>query len=61
MQKRIREKSLIVVRGENSVMEIDNHFNLKEGDRILLDKSLRDDFNLTATNSISLPIFKEVH
>ena len=60
MQKRIREKSLVVVRDEALAEQLDNHFTLKEGDKILLRRELRDDFNLSKTNSIKVPVFSEV-
>ena len=48
------------MRDELVTEKLDNNFLLKPGDKILLNKALMDNFNLTKSNSVSMPMYDTV-
>lgn len=60
LQKRIRERDLLVIRGEKITDILENDFLLRSGDKIMLNKELLKNFNLNKENSVKMPLFDPV-
>ncbi len=62
MQQRIRAKDLVILRGNRIISEdLDNRLTIEDGDKILLNKELSDNFNLTKSNSVKVPLKSAVN
>lgn len=60
MQKRLREREVLVIRGEKATNDLGNDFLLKPGDKIMLSKDLLRNFNLSKENSVKMPLYDTV-